>query len=145
MVTNITTQTSPARLVLEGVPRVHFYEGGSRCPEDLTLPSVFRAILEFLGETDYGCKHCPQPDSNCKIHCTYSYLVGITGAGSFLSWKKGWEMDNVAIFYMSEDGGAPEQHLLDALGYNGKVIDKTGAAGEDALFRQEIKGKVKTA
>jgi len=34
--------------VLEGVPRVHFYEGGKRCPEDITFPSCLRAILEYL-------------------------------------------------------------------------------------------------
>ena len=43
------------RLVLEGVPRVHFYQGGTRCTEDIILPSVTRALLEFLGEKDYGC------------------------------------------------------------------------------------------
>ena len=36
----------PDRVVLEGVPRVHFYEGGPRCPEDIILPSVMRALLE---------------------------------------------------------------------------------------------------
>ena len=30
----------PVRCVLDGVPRVHFYEGGKRCPEDIILPSV---------------------------------------------------------------------------------------------------------
>jgi hypothetical protein len=49
----------PIRRVLEGVPRVHSYEGGKRCPEDIILPSVMRAVLEYLGEKDYGCKHFP--------------------------------------------------------------------------------------
>jgi hypothetical protein len=35
--------TVPDRLVLEGVPRVHFYEGGPSCPEDIPFPFVMRA------------------------------------------------------------------------------------------------------
>jgi hypothetical protein len=38
--------TTPRRLVLEGVPQVGFYESGSRCPEDIPLPSVLRAIKD---------------------------------------------------------------------------------------------------
>lgn len=33
---NQSASAQPAlRLVLEGVPRIHFYEGGPRCPEDI--------------------------------------------------------------------------------------------------------------
>lgn len=32
----------PKRFVLEGVPRVSFYEGGAACPEDIPFPSVMR-------------------------------------------------------------------------------------------------------
>ena len=73
----------PDRKVLEGVPRVNFYEGGKRCPEDIILPSVMRAILEYLGEEDYGCKHCLAQNPDCKILCTYAHLVGVSGAASF--------------------------------------------------------------
>jgi hypothetical protein len=34
----------PDRLVLEGIPRVNFYHGGPRCPEDIPFPSVMRAL-----------------------------------------------------------------------------------------------------
>ena len=53
MTTNGTT-----RAVLENVPRIHFYEGGARCPEDIIFPSAMRAILEYLGDKDFGCRHC---------------------------------------------------------------------------------------
>ncbi len=48
-----------ARLVLEGVPRVQFYEGSPRCPEDVCLPSVLRAYLEFLGDAGLGLQALP--------------------------------------------------------------------------------------
>ena len=91
----------PARHVLEGIPRVHFYEGGKRCPEDIILPSVIRAVLEYLGGSgtgprEFGCKHCLAQNPDCTVLCTYAYLVAVSGAAAFLSWKDGWHGDNVA-------------------------------------------------
>jgi hypothetical protein len=126
------------RFVLEGVPRVHFYERGTRCPEDIILPSVMRAILEFLGEKDYGCKHCLAQNPDCKILCTYAFLVGVSGAASFLSWKEGWHGDNVALFYMSDDPGAPERHIFEAIGYAYEGVGKDQGRDDEALFRQRI-------
>ncbi len=131
----------PDRKVLEGVPRVNFYEGGKRCPEDIILPSVMRAILEYLGEEDYGCKHCLAQNPDCKILCTYAHLVGVSGAASFLSWKEGWHGDNVAIFYMSDDSEAPSRRIFEAVGYAYETLEpsKCGQNGdESAPFRQAI-------
>ena len=119
------------RAVLEGVPRVHFYEGGKRCPEDIILPSVMRAVLEYLGEREgprLGCKHCLAQNPDCKVLCTYAYLVGVSGAASFLSWKEGWHGDNVALFYMSADPGAPERRIFEAVGYEYEWVDKEQGA-----------------
>ncbi len=132
-----------ARAVLEGVPRVHFYEGGKRCPEDIILPSVIRAVLEFLGEKDYGCKHCLAQNPDCKILCTYAFLVGVSGAASFLSWKEGWHGDNTAIFYMSNDAAAPERHIFEAIGYEHEWVTKQDGRDNERtdvrpLFRQRI-------
>ena len=134
---------APTRAVLEGVPRVHFYEGGKRCPEDIILPSVMRAVLEFLGEKDFGCKHCLAQNPDCVITCTYAFLVGVSGAASFLSWKEGWHGDNSAIFYMSGDAAAPERHIFEALGYDFEWVVKkdgrdNGRTDVRALFRQRI-------
>jgi hypothetical protein len=126
------------RAVLEGVPRVHFYKGGKRCPEDIILPSVVRAILEFLGEKDYGCKHCLAQNPDCKVLCTYAFLVGVSGAASFLSWKEGWHGDNPAIFYMSDDAAAPERHVFEAIGYEHEWVAKEQGRDNETLFRQRI-------
>jgi hypothetical protein len=128
----------PVRCVLEGVPRVHFYEGGKRCPEDIILPSVMRAILEYLGEKDYGCKHCLARNPDCTILCTYAFLVGVSGAASFLSWKDGWHGDNVAPFYMSADAAAPERHIFEAIGYEHEWVIKKEGRDDEALFRRRI-------
>jgi hypothetical protein len=134
---------TPVRLVLEGVPRVNFYEGGLRCPEDIILPSVMRAILEFLGGTEYGCKHCLAQNPDCTILCTYAFLVGVSGAASFLSWKEGWHGDNPAIFYMSDDPIAPERHVFNAIGYAYEQVLKEKGRDNEALFRQRIVESIK--
>jgi len=131
-------QAQPARCVIEGVPQVHFYEGGKRCPEDIILPSVLRALLEHAGESDYGCRHCMARTPDCKITCTYAYLVGITGAGSFLSWKEGWHGDNGAIFYMSDDPAAPDRRAFEAIGYAYESVEKEPDRDNEAEFRRRI-------
>ncbi|MBN1454597.1 MAG: hypothetical protein JW963_26505 [Anaerolineales bacterium] len=129
---------SNQRFVLENVPRVHFYEGGKRCPEDIIIPSVIRAILEYLGEEDYGCKHCPVRGQACKVFCTYSFLVGVSGAAAFLSWKEGWHGDNMALLYMSDDAGAVERHIFEAIGYAYEAVMKEDGRDNEAVFRQRI-------
>jgi hypothetical protein len=107
----------PDRLVLDNVPRVNFYEGGPRCPEDICLPAVLRAVTEYLGDPDYGCNKCRGHMPNCKISCSYAFFTGVTGAASFLSWKDGWQGDNVAPFYLDSDAAAMETHAFKAIGY----------------------------
>jgi hypothetical protein len=130
--------TYPTRCVLEGVPRVHFYEGGKRCPEDIILPSVVRAVLEYLREADYGCRHCLAQNPEPKVLCTYAFLVGVSGAASFLSWKEGWHGDNVALFYMSDDPAAPDRRAFEAVGYTYEAVDKQPGPDGEAFFRQKI-------
>ena len=79
---------TPTRAVLRGVPRVHFYEGGKRCPEDICFPSTLRAVLEYLGE-NVGCQHCRPKAKNWGLRCSYAYFTLVTGLGWQMSWKPG--------------------------------------------------------
>jgi hypothetical protein len=128
--------------MLEGVPCVHFYAGGKRCPEDIILPSVVRAMLEYLGETDYGCKHCLGQNPEAKVLCTYAFLVGVSGAASFLSWKEGWHGDNVAPFYMCADAEAPERRIFEAIGYEYEWVTKGPGHEDEALLRRRIRESI---
>ncbi len=125
----------PSRLVLENVPKVNFYEGGPRCPEDLCLASVFRALGEFFQEDAFGCRTCRAMQPGCQVNCSYSFFMGITGIAAFLSWKKGWQEDNTAAFYMSEDPAAPERWGMRALGYESEWVERTG--GEGSLLESD--------
>ena len=118
----------PTRLVLEGVPKINFFEGGPRCPEDMCIPSVLRALGEYFGESSFGCRTCRLSEPGCKINCSYSFFVGITGVAAFLSWKVGWN-DSNAAFYMSADPEAPERWGMRALGYTSHWVERKGGEG----------------
>jgi hypothetical protein len=130
--------SNPSRLVLEGVPQVHFYEGGKRCPEDIPFPSVLRACLEFMGEKDFGCKHCLAKNPDRKINCTYSYLLGTSGYAFFLSWKPGWHGGNVAFENMTTEAYAPYQRAFDSVGYGVEWVLKEEGRDNETVFRQRI-------
>jgi hypothetical protein len=127
----------PSRLVLEGVPRVHFYEGGPACPEDICFPSVMRALMEYFGE-DYGCRTCRTLPPHTKVTCAYSFFMGVSGVASFLSWKPGWADDNMEIMYMSDDPAAPFAHALEATGYEFRFLGVEAGRDSEASMRQEI-------
>jgi len=116
------TTIFPDRVILENVPRVNFYEGGPRCPEDICLSSVLRAITEYLDDPDYGCNKCHSRTPNCNVPCSYSFFVGVTGAGFYLSWKDGWHLDNSAAFYLDADTAAMEKRAFKALGYSFELL-----------------------
>lgn len=117
MTTKRTEGHGKRRLVLNGVPRVHFYDGGPRCPEDIPFPSVMRALMEYLGEAAYGCRACRAAPPGCMIRCSYAFFIGVTGVASFLNWKPGWEGDNMEIMYMSDDPAAPFERAFQAVGH----------------------------
>jgi hypothetical protein len=131
--------TVPTRQILEGVPEIKFYDGqGPRCPEDLTLPSVMRALMEYLGEDEFGCRSCRAIKPGCKIDCSYAFFTGVTGMAAFLSWKKGWEGDNGAYFYMAADPCAAEKAALRAAGYAMEVLEKVDGRDNEGIFRQRV-------
>jgi hypothetical protein len=127
----------PARLVLDGVPRVHFYDGGERCPEDITFPSCLRAYLDFVRDS-LGCKHAPTREGESRVDCGYAYLMGTSGAAFFLSWKPGWHLDNMAIEYMSADSEAPYRRAFESVGYAYEIIRKDNGRDNEAYFRSRI-------
>lgn len=112
-----------------------FYTGpGGRCPEDIPFPAAMTALLEYLepstqpgrlsgepgvpdGRPVFGCRTCRFLPPGCKVPCTYAFFIGVTGVAAFLSWKPGWEGDNVEIMYMSDDPGAPFERAFRAAGY----------------------------
>ncbi len=134
----MSTQSYPTRTVLEGVPRIQFYEGGKRCPEDICFPSALRAWLEYMNDPDYGCKHCIARTPTCKVNCTYSFLIGVSGIAAFCSWGPGWQQDNMALHYMSDDPDAPYRRAFEAVGYSVEWLGKTPGRDNETAWRTHI-------
>lgn len=126
------------RNVIENVPRIHFYAGGARCPEDLCFASALRAWLEHANDKDYGCKHCIARTPACKVNCTYSFLIGVTGMASLMSWGPDWAGGNMAINHMSDDPTAPYQRAFDAVGYPFEWVTRSDIGHDEANFKQRI-------
>ena len=62
----------------------------------------------------------------------------MTGAGSFLSWKEGWEGDNVALFYMHADPAATDRRAFQAAGYAWEYVEKSPGQDDESVFRRRI-------
>lgn len=129
----------PQRHLLAGVPRVEFYKGGPRCPEDIPFPAVMRALTEYLGDRDLGCRSCRGLEPGCKIPCSYAHFIGVSGVASFLSWKPGWEMDNVEIMYMSDDPAAPFDRAFEAAGY---ATDSSGSGAPGQESEESCRSRI---
>jgi hypothetical protein len=127
--------TRPDRLVLERVPRIGFYSGGPRCPEDIPFPSVMRAVMEYFKDEEFGCRACRGITPRCRIPCSYAFFIGVSGVASYLNWGPGWDMDNVEIMYQSDDPAAPFDRAFRAAGYGYRVH---GPGGDPAAHRNAI-------
>jgi len=130
--------TPSFRMVLEGVPRVGFYQGGPRCPEDIPFPSVMSALMKYFKEEDFGCRWEESNKPGCTINCSYSYFIGVSGVAAFLSWKRGWEYDNADIRFMSGDPREPLDRALQATGFTYELVCTEEGRDNKMLFREKI-------
>jgi hypothetical protein len=78
---------------LEGVPRIGFYDGGERCPEDIPFPSAMRSCLDFLDE-GLGYRTIHEHGRTWRLDLTYTWMAAVSGAAFRLVWQPGWRQDN---------------------------------------------------
>lgn len=128
MAASSKSSDEPTRFVLDGVPRIHFYEGGDACPEDDCYPSCLRAWMEFMGD-GYGCKLAPAPAGDWRPECGYAYFMGTSGAAFRLVWApEAWETGNGDLMRIAPDPMAPYQRALWSAGYAGEMLLKPDLA-----------------
>jgi len=139
------------RGVLEGVPRVGFYDGYG-CPEDFPLPSSLAASLRFLAE-DVGCHHSDKTHTK-ETDCTYAYMCGLTGAAWALLWHPDrWDMAIGNMLLIARDREEPVRRALRAVGRSHRMIAKAAYADQnhlscersddEALYRAAIVGSIR--
>ena len=137
----------PARVVLDGVPRVGFYpdtqqhaDSKMRCPEDVPFPSCLRACLEYLDD-GLGCRQIGLANRQWHLGCAYAYLMGVTGIAFKLTWKPGWHPDNVASWMVGSDPGEIFRRGFAAIGYECETLrhaELRQDGDSDALARRRI-------
>ena len=142
----------PDRLVLENVPRVAFYSGGKRCPEDICWPSSLRAALEYLGDRQVGCRTfgiAPE-EGQPYLGCSYALHLVTSGLAFQQLWRPGdWAYAD-DVTRMTPEPLGPFRHALEAMGYSFDVLANPatknplalqgalGPAGDEAAFRARI-------
>lgn len=130
------TALNPVRLVLEGVPKVAFYSGGPRCPEDICWPSTLRAALEYLGDPQVGCR-CLRAfgrEGDWQLGCSYALHVVTSGIGFQQLWLPGdWEYADDVTRLTPEPAG-PYRHALEAMGYPYEILVNPGAKNAPAFL-----------
>lgn len=123
----------PARLVLEGVPRVSFRSEPGQDAQTTPLP----ACLEYLGD-GLGMHEFEWRGSSWQQSNTYTYLMGTTGAAFRLSWRPGWHLDNVEIMYMSDEPTAPSERAFEAVGRDYEFLLPQEDRDAKEYWRQRI-------
>ncbi|MHB1293504.1 MAG: hypothetical protein ACYC4R_00770 [Anaerolineae bacterium] len=118
------SRLAPDRFVLEGVPRLGFYEGGPRCPEDIILPSALRVYMEYLGDPMVGCHAlrsvAREPD--WVLDCTYAFLAVVSGMAFQQLWRPGaWEWSEDPL-HLGPDPLKPLRRTIGATGYAYEVV-----------------------
>jgi hypothetical protein len=96
-----------------------------------------RALMEFLGEEDFGCRACRALQPGCKTPCSYAFFIGVTGVASYLNWKPGWQGDNQEIMYMSDDPVAPFHRAFGAAGRGYRYLGH-----EQGVSESEMRGEI---
>jgi hypothetical protein len=129
--------TTPSRLLLADVPRVHFYDGGEQSPEDVPFPSCLAACMRYLGE-EYPWLIKQQGGRTTRDNYANIYFLAHSGMAFGLRWREGWHMDN-ADHMMVADPAEVIRRAFAAAGYTYELVQKTGAPAEQETFRQKIK------
>ena len=126
---------APARVVLDGVPRVHFYQGGPRPPEDDPFPACLRAYLEYRGE-DLGFKaRSSQADFWHDVHV---YFMGASGAAFRMTWdSQNWNMGATDFMASSANPLDGIRRAFEAAGYGCDILLKRDYAQMRGLAQAE--------
>jgi len=120
------------QVVLEGVPKVGF--GVVDGHVGMTpLAACMRACLEYMGD-DLGF----EAEDKYPRDPVYAYLMGTTGAAFRLTWKEGWQGDNVASWLLGPHPSDIFRRAFAAVGYEQIASGSLAKEERDARFREMV-------
>lgn len=125
------------RLVLDGVRRVSFHTVGNDCPENIPFPSCLASALRYLGE-DYPWIPLQAHNMTWRLNYANVHILGASGMAFGLLWREGWHPDNVDAMFVADPREIIDRAFA-AVGYRYEVVEKTGAADDEARYRQRIR------
>lgn len=131
------TRSHPARVLLDGVPRVSFQADPGRDAETVPFLSCLRACLEYL-DLDMGYRAFTWRGTTWRQSQTYVHLMGVTGAAFRLSWRPGWHLDNVEIMYLSDEPAAPFDRAFEAVGLDHEFLHTEEGRDNEICWRTRI-------
>lgn len=109
----------PKRHLIEGVPRVQFYAGGPRPPEDDTFSACMTALLERRGD-DLGLGK-PGMEEGEKWHQVHCFFMGVGGSAFKLAFDSSFDFGSNSL-----KAGVPSlrravTQAVEAAGYSSQV------------------------
>lgn len=93
--------------------------------------------MRYLGE-EYPWLVKQAHDKTWRDNYAYLYILAHSGMAFGLRWKEGWHMDN-ADHMLAADPNEIIRRAFAAVGYTYEIVHKTGAPGDEALFREKIR------
>ncbi len=129
------SHTNTERVVIDGVPRVGFFTGGPRAPEDDPFPSCLRAYLEFIGD-DLGLGSLFKGDN--LWHAVHNYNMGTSGAAFRMTWDPNtWDMSSANLLMADADPLAGFYRAFEAAGYECEIVLRNEFAQELGIVQQD--------
>ncbi len=121
---------SPANdqsVLLEIAARAEARESYRRCPENLAMPSVMRALMDFLGE-DLGHAGLEAHGSAWRRDLAYTYFAGTSGEAFRFVWAPAPQGDGLTTTDAPCDPVLGCAHAFAASGYEHDIVLHAGFA-----------------
>jgi len=137
----------PDRTVLVGAIREGMYAGQKRVPEDMPLPSVMRALMDFLGE-DYGSTTIDAHGTQWHRDNSLMHYMGVSGDAFRFFWVGKLPPGGIKADEFEEDPIEPYRRCFDASGFDYEIIlqrefaaratNAHGTAGDEPTIRARM-------
>lgn len=123
--------------VLQGVPRVGFFQGGQNCPESFTFSSCLAAVMRHLGE-DYGVQEIEAHQQKWQLNKTYVHIMGMSGEAFRFFWKPGWHLDNTGLLDFNPESLRFIERAFTGIGYGYELLHKDDSVVQEETMRSAI-------
>lgn len=114
------------RKIIQGIPKIGWYQGGSDCPEDIPFPAVMRTVLRFLGE-DWGVKTISSHGSSWNLDLGMTKFAAIGGCSFRWLWQI-LESNCTDAEYAEVEPELPYARVLAAAGFDYRMLLKDSFA-----------------